>query len=538
MDSTTTHEASAPTFYTGRVTHAATSVNTLSIPSHWPNSIPELAEAMAGELARERDTLEMIASRELRPARGAAGAGQRAHQQVRRGLPRPPLLRRLRARRRRRVRSPIDRAKALFGAEFANVQPHSGAQANAAVLMALIARRATSILGLDLAHGGHLTHGMKLNFSGKLYDVVAYGVEPGDAPRRHGRGARKSRSSTSRRSSSPAGRRTRATTTSPRSARSPTRSAPTCGSTWRTSPASSPRAAPVARAATPTSSPRPCTRRSAARARASSSPTQECAKKLNSAVFPGQQGGPLMHVIAAKAVALKIAATEEFKDRQAAHPAGAQILAERLTGDDVADAGVAVLTGGTDVHLVLVDLRNSAARRPAGRGPAARGRHHRQPQRGAVRPAPADGHLGPAHRHRRRSPPAASATPSSPRSPTSSRTALARRLRHDVAALRARVSEARRRLPAVRGPRGCWLVTICERARRTSQHWSAPRRRCSSCEVPTGPAKCARRAPVPRAGVTAVNHMFTDTRGACSRRRRWQYLGNCRQRGSCLYGRS
>ncbi|MDI9971159.1 serine hydroxymethyltransferase, partial [Rhodococcus ruber] len=86
---------------------------------------------------------------------------------------------------------------------------------------------------------------------------------------------------------------------------------------------------------------------------------QEWAKKINSAVFPGQQGGPLMHVIAAKAAALKIAASEEFKDRQRRTVSGAQILAERLMQSDVTDKGITVLTGGTDVHLVLVDLRNS-----------------------------------------------------------------------------------------------------------------------------------------------------------------------------------
>jgi glycine hydroxymethyltransferase len=86
---------------------------------------------------------------------------------------------------------------------------------------------------------------------------------------------------------------------------------------------------------------------------------EEIAKKMRSAVFPGQQGGPLMHAIAAKAVSLKIAGTEEFKDRQQRTLTGAKILAERLTGADVVDKGVSVLTGGTDVHLVLVDLRNS-----------------------------------------------------------------------------------------------------------------------------------------------------------------------------------
>ena len=86
---------------------------------------------------------------------------------------------------------------------------------------------------------------------------------------------------------------------------------------------------------------------------------KEWAKKLNSAVFPGQQGGPLMHAIAAKAVSLKIAASDEFKDRQQRTLSGARILADRLSQPDVADKGISVLTGGTDVHLVLVDLRNS-----------------------------------------------------------------------------------------------------------------------------------------------------------------------------------
>lgn len=85
----------------------------------------------------------------------------------------------------------------------------------------------------------------------------------------------------------------------------------------------------------------------------------DLAKKINSAVFPGQQGGPLEHVIAAKAVAFKVAAGEEFKERQRRTLRGAKILAGRLLADDVAEAGITVLTGGTEVHLVLVDLRNS-----------------------------------------------------------------------------------------------------------------------------------------------------------------------------------
>ncbi len=123
---------------------------------------------------------------------------------------------------------------------------------------------------------------------------------------------------------------------------------------------------------------------------------QEYAKKIDSAVFPGQQGGPLEHVIAAKAVALKIAATDEFKERQLRTIESAKLLAERLLS---AGHGISVLTGGTDVHVVLVGPARLRAGRPAGRGPAALGRDHRQPQRGPVRPAPADGHLRPADRH-------------------------------------------------------------------------------------------------------------------------------------------
>ena len=114
--------------------------------------------------------------------------------------------------------------------------------------------------------------------------------------------------------------------------------------------------------------------------------TEELAKKIDSAVFPGQQGGPLEHIIAGKAVALRIAASEAFRERQERTVAGAQAVADELLG---AGGGVSVLTGGTDVHLVLCDLRESRARRQAGRGSAARGRDHRQPQRGPVRSAAA-----------------------------------------------------------------------------------------------------------------------------------------------------
>lgn len=139
---------------------------------------PELAAAMAGELARERDTLEMIASENFVPRAVLQAQGSVLTNKYAEGYPgrryyggceHVDVVETL-AR---------DRAKELFGAEFANVQPHSGAQANAAVLMALM-NPGEKLLGLDLAHGGHLTHGMRLNFSGKLYEVHSYGVSKED----------------------------------------------------------------------------------------------------------------------------------------------------------------------------------------------------------------------------------------------------------------------------------------------------------------------------------------------------------------------
>lgn len=136
---------------------------------------PDLAEAMAGELSRQRDMLEMIASENFVPRAVLQAQGSVLTNKYAEGYP---------GRRYYGGCEYVDivedmarnRAKELFGAEFANVQPHAGAQANAAVLHALI-NAGDKIMGLDLAHGGHLTHGMKLNFSGKLYHVAAYGVD-------------------------------------------------------------------------------------------------------------------------------------------------------------------------------------------------------------------------------------------------------------------------------------------------------------------------------------------------------------------------
>ena len=317
---------------------------------------PEVAGAVAAELTRQQSTLEMIASENFAPVGVLEAQGSVLTNKYAEGYPgrryyggceHVDVIEQL----------AIDRAKALFGAEHANVQPHSGAQANAAAMVAVL-NPGDTILGLDLAHGGHLTHGMRINFSGKLYNVVAYHVDKGTGivdlaeierlanehkpkliiagwsayPRQLDFGEfRRIADSVDAKlmvdmahfaglvaaglHPSPVPHADIVTTTTHKTLGGPRGGIILC--------------------------------------------REELAKKINSAVFPGQQGGPLEHVIAAKAVALKIAASEEFRERQQRVLEGARILADRLSQQDCADAGVRVLTGGTDVHLVLVDLVNS-----------------------------------------------------------------------------------------------------------------------------------------------------------------------------------
>lgn len=252
----------------------------------------------------------------------------------------------------------IDRAKALFGAEYANVQPHSGATANAAVLSALAAPGDT-ILGLELAHGGHLTHGMKLNFSGKLYNVAAYGVDPGSF--RIDMAAVRARAQETRPAVIIAG-----WSAYPRQldfAAFRAIADEVGAKLWvdmahfagLVAAGLHPSPVPYADVVSST------VHKTLGGPRSGFLLTNdaELAKKLNSNVFPGQQGGPLMHVIAAKATAFKLAAEPEFRDRQERTVHGAQLLAERMVAEDSRAEGIDVLTGGTDVHLVLADLRNA-----------------------------------------------------------------------------------------------------------------------------------------------------------------------------------
>ena len=252
----------------------------------------------------------------------------------------------------------IERVKALFGAAFANVQPHSGAQANASVMHALI-RPGDTVMGLNLAHGGHLTHGMKINFSGRLYNIVPYGVDETSyevdmdqvqaLAREHQPKMIVAGWSAYPRQLDFARFRAIADEVGAYLFVDMAHFAGLVAAGLHPSPV------PHAHVVTST------THKTLAGPRGGIILTNDAdvAKKVNSAVFPGQQGGPLEHVIAGKAVAFKIAATAEFAERQQRTLAGARILAERLTGDDVSARGISVLTGGTDVHLVLVDLRDS-----------------------------------------------------------------------------------------------------------------------------------------------------------------------------------
>jgi glycine hydroxymethyltransferase len=314
---------------------------------------PEIAEVLRLELDRQQRTLEMIASENFVPQAVLECQGSVLTNKYAEGYPG------------RRYYGgcefvdiaetlAIDRANELFGSEHANVQPHSGAQANIAAYHALL-EPGDSIMGLALPHGGHLTHGMKLNASGRLYEIIAYEVDRESSLVDMDEVARIARE-----------RRPKLLLAG-----------------WSAYPrrldfarfreiadevgailmvdmahfaglvAAGLHPNPVEHADVVTTT----IHKTIGGARGGMILCkEEYAKKINSAVFPGQQGGPLEHVIAGKAVALRIAATDAFKERQQRTIAGARAVAEELLK---AGHGVNVLTGGTDVHLVLCDLRES-----------------------------------------------------------------------------------------------------------------------------------------------------------------------------------
>jgi glycine hydroxymethyltransferase len=312
---------------------------------------PEIAGVLKDEAARQERTLEMIASENFVPQAILDCQGSVLTNKYAEGYPGKryyggceyvDVAEQL----------AIDRAKDLFGAEFANVQPHSGAQANSAVYMALL-EPGDRILGMKLDHGGHLTHGMKINFSGLYFDIVAYGVREEDSRldmdevQQIAEDARPKLiiagwSAYSRQLDFQRFREI----------------ADSVGALLMADMAhfaglvaaeEHPSPVPYCDVVTTT------THKTLGGGRGGLIlAKEEYAKKLNSRVFPGHQGGPLMHTIAGKAVTLRLAGTELFRERQRRTREGAAIVAEEMLA-----AGVNVLTGGTDVHLALADLRDS-----------------------------------------------------------------------------------------------------------------------------------------------------------------------------------
>ena len=314
---------------------------------------PEIAAVLDNELDRQQRTLEMIASENFVPQAILDAQGSVLTNKYAEGYPgkryyggceHVDVAEQL----------AIDRAKAVFGAEHVNVQPHAGAQANTAVYHALL-QPGDTILGLALPHGGHLSHGMKINVSGRLYDIAPYHVRESDslvdmdeveqlAKERRPKLILAGWSAYPRFLDFEAFRRI----------------ADEVGALLMVDMAHfaglvaaglHPNPVPYADVVTTT------VHKTLGGARGGMILSkEEHAKKINAAVFPGQQGGPLMHVVAGKAIAMRIAQSDAFRERQQRTVEGAQQVAEQLLG---AGSGVNVLTGGTDVHLVLVDLRES-----------------------------------------------------------------------------------------------------------------------------------------------------------------------------------
>jgi glycine hydroxymethyltransferase len=312
---------------------------------------PEIADVLTAEAQRQESTLEMIASENFVPQAILDCQGSVLTNKYAEGYPgkryyggceHVDVAEQL----------AIDRAKEVFGAEHVNVQPHSGAQANSAAYMALL-EPGDRILGMKLDHGGHLTHGMKINFSGLYFDIVSYGVREEDS--RLDMDELQRLAEDARPKLILAG-----WSAYPRQLdfQRFREIADSVGALLMADMAhfaglvaaeQHPSPIPYCDVVTTT------THKTLGGSRGGMILCrEEYAKKINSRVFPGHQGGPLMHVIAGKAVALKIAQSELFRERQKRTREGAAVLAEEMVS-----AGVNVLTGGTDVHLVLADLRDS-----------------------------------------------------------------------------------------------------------------------------------------------------------------------------------
>ncbi len=310
---------------------------------------PEIAEAILGELERQEYKLEMIASENFASTAVMEAQGCVMTNKYAEGYPGKryyggcefvDVAERL----------AIERAKELFGAEHVNVQPHSGTQANMAVYMAVL-KPGDTILAMDLAHGGHLSHGAKVNFSGKLYNVVFYGVRRDTETIDYDQVRALAKEHKPKLIVVGASAYPRVI-----DFEAFRKIADEVGACVIADIAHI--AGLVAAGIHPSPVPY-CEFVTTTTHKTLRGPRgglimckEEFAKDIDKTVFPGIQGGPLMHVIAAKAVALKEALTEEFKEYQRQIVKNAKVLANRLVKH-----GLRIVSGGTDNHLMLVDLR-------------------------------------------------------------------------------------------------------------------------------------------------------------------------------------
>ncbi len=311
---------------------------------------PKIAKAILGEYTRQQYTLEMIASENIASPAVMLVQSSVLTNKYAEGYPG------------RRYyggcefvdiaeTKAIERAKRLFGAEYANVQPHSGSQANMAVYFALL-QPGDTILGMDLAHGGHLTHGSPASFSGRFYKFVHYGVGEETGTIDYDQVA--SLAETHKPQMIIAGASAYPRIIDFKAFHDIARSVDACLMVDMAHIAGLIAAgvhpSPVPHADVVTSTTHKTLRGPRGGLILA---TEDLGKRLNREIFPGIQGGPLMHVIAAKAVAFKLAMTDGFKQYQKQVVDNAVALAAYLK-----DNGVALVSGGTDNHMMLVDLRN------------------------------------------------------------------------------------------------------------------------------------------------------------------------------------
>lgn len=308
---------------------------------------PELYGAMEGELQRQRDHIELIASENFTSRAVMEAMGSHLTNKYAEGYPGAryyggceyvDVVEQL----------AIDRAKALFGAEHANVQPHSGSQANVAVYLALL-KPGDTILGMDLSHGGHLTHGSKASISGKYFNACFYGVDP------------ETETIDYEKAMQAAGECKPKLIIAGASAyprfidfKKMREIADEVGAYLMVDMAHigglvaagvHPSPVPYADVVTST------THKTLRGPRGAIILCKdELKKKINSGVFPGTQGGPLMHIIAGKAVCFKEAMSEEFRTYQKQVVKNAAVLADTLS-----KGGIRLVSGGTDNHLMLAD---------------------------------------------------------------------------------------------------------------------------------------------------------------------------------------